>query len=213
MSDIDKQTVISGHIVTIENCDHEPIHIPGAIQSHGALLSFDINGCLNWYSVNAGELLGDIPALSQPLASHHLHGWQQAHEYIDECLLACRSGEAFNISHELIAGEKMLDLVLRVGEAGVIAEFEPCERSGDDVARFALYAHRGLDRLRRKNSIASMLELAVDEIRAVTGFDRVMAYQFRYDDSGDIVAESRAEHVQTDNHLNASCKPNCLVDC
>ncbi|RZJ18510.1 MAG: GAF domain-containing protein, partial [Haliea sp.] len=34
------------------------------------------------------------------------------------------------------------------------------------------------------------LMLAVEELRRLTGFDRVMAYRFRHDESGDVVAES-----------------------
>ena len=29
--------------VSLDNCDREPIHIPGSIQPHGALLAFDPN--------------------------------------------------------------------------------------------------------------------------------------------------------------------------
>jgi len=28
-------------IVTLENCESEPIHIPGLVQPHGALIAFD----------------------------------------------------------------------------------------------------------------------------------------------------------------------------
>jgi light-regulated signal transduction histidine kinase (bacteriophytochrome) len=47
--------------VTLENCDAEPIHIPGLIQPHGALLAFDDAGQLVGWSANAPELLRMTP--------------------------------------------------------------------------------------------------------------------------------------------------------
>src|ERR1700712_4799503 len=44
--------------LTLDNCDREPIHIPGSIQPHGALLALDRLGRLSHASANAGELLG-----------------------------------------------------------------------------------------------------------------------------------------------------------
>jgi len=45
--------------VDLTNCDREPIHIPGSIQPHGALLSFDAGLTVALrHSRNAPELLG-----------------------------------------------------------------------------------------------------------------------------------------------------------
>ena len=44
--------------LTLENCDREPIHIPGSIQPHGALLAFDRLGRLSHASANVPALLG-----------------------------------------------------------------------------------------------------------------------------------------------------------
>ena len=46
--------------------------------------------------------------------------------------------------------------------------------------------------MRRQQSVDDLLKTAVEELRSMTGFDRVMAYRFRHDDSGDVVAESVA---------------------
>ena len=37
--------------------------------------------------------------------------------------------------------------------------------------------------------------IAADEVRAITGYDRVMVYQFLADESGSVIAESRAGHL------------------
>jgi chemotaxis family two-component system sensor kinase Cph1 len=43
--------------------------------------------------------------------------------------------------------------------------------------------------------VEALLQLAVEQVRALTGFDRVMAYRFRQDDSGEVVAEARLESL------------------
>ena len=35
---------MSSATVTLDNCDREPIHVPGSIQPHGCLLACDIGG-------------------------------------------------------------------------------------------------------------------------------------------------------------------------
>ena len=39
--------------VDLSNCDREPIHIPGLVQPHGALLAFDAQGRATHVSANA----------------------------------------------------------------------------------------------------------------------------------------------------------------
>src|SRR5689334_13623538 len=43
---------------TLANCEDEPIHVPGTIQAHGALLAFAAEGRLQTWSANAAEMLG-----------------------------------------------------------------------------------------------------------------------------------------------------------
>lgn len=54
-----------------------------------------------------------------------------------------------------------------------------------------------VDRFKRQQSIDALLNMAVQQVRQLTGFDRVMAYRFRHDDSGDVVAEARAEEIES----------------
>ena len=46
--------------VDLTNCDREPIHIPGSIQPHGALLAFMPDGALAVRSANATAMLGEL---------------------------------------------------------------------------------------------------------------------------------------------------------
>ena len=94
---------------------------------------------------------------------------------------------------ETVVEGRQLDVVVHRHAEHVIAEFERRDQPSDELAAFALQAHRVNDRLRRQRTATALLQMAVEQVRRITGFDRVMAYRFRPDDSGDVVAESRAE--------------------
>ena len=177
--------------VTLDNCDAEPIHVPGRIQSHGALLAFDTAGVLRWASANAADLLGGrLPAIGQPLAVAHFDGNADVAAAIVGELGAMAEPGAAPRQHDVEVGGRPFHLLLHHAQALLVAEFEP-RAAGAPVGAFAIQAHRGLDRLRRGRSVEELLEVAVQEVRRLTGFDRVMAYRFRHDASGDIVAEER----------------------
>jgi len=45
----------------LTNCDREPIHIPGHIQSHGFMIVVDENFFIRYYSENLFEFVPDAP--------------------------------------------------------------------------------------------------------------------------------------------------------
>ena len=66
----------------------------------------------------------------------------------------------------------------------------------------SLCIYRSLGLLRQQRGLQGLLEIAVQELRALTGFDRVMAYRFRHDASGDVVAEVADRFRQARRVLN-----------
>lgn len=186
--------------VTLDNCDREPIHTPGAIQSHGVLLAFDGAGVLRQASVNAAALLAPctLPALGAALEPGHFGADAALHSLLAESLAALADPEALlPLAQELQVGDHLFDVVPHRNADGLlVVEFELQPMSAGQLASFSLMAHRAMDRLKRLNSIDALLSAAVVEVRQLTGFDRVMGYRFRHDDSGDVVAEARVETLE-----------------
>jgi chemotaxis family two-component system sensor kinase Cph1 len=181
--------------VTLDNCDREPIHIPGSIQPHGALLAFDNSGTLVVWSANVDEMLGIHPTTGMGLS--HLGLTDQARGVLLDCLTQMRDGDVPYFATEIRIKEREFDLIVHAHHARVIAEFEERGTGSEESAAFALKAHRAIDRIKRYRTINDLLENATLDVRALTGFDRVMAYRFRFDDSGDIVAEAKREDLET----------------
>jgi light-regulated signal transduction histidine kinase (bacteriophytochrome) len=175
----------------LDNCATEPIHIPGHIQPHGALLAFDAAAALRGWSANAAALLGIVPAPGQQAETLGLA--EEALALVVGCLAELAEDEVPPTAAEVRMAGRIFDCVVHGAHGRVIAEFELRSQSSDEVAAFALKAHSAIDKIKRQKTIPALLQLAVEQVAAITGFDRVMAYRFRHDDSGDVVAEAVRE--------------------
>jgi len=181
-----------GRQVDLSSCADEPIHVPGSIQPHGALLFFGKDGLLAGWSANASAMLGVDPQLG--LAYSALGLPECARDLIADCVDSYDEDVAPGVCAATIGGLEF-DCVAHCAYGRIVAEFETREVSSDEVSRFAIRAHGSIDRLRRQKTIDGLLGAAVQQVREFTGFDRVMAYRFRPDDSGDVVAESRRDDL------------------
>ena len=179
--------------VDLQNCADEPIHIPGFIQPHGALLFLSDTGLVEGWSANIAAITDSEPALGQPFAALGLP--EAVTELIQECIATMDDGAAPASVAALSIRNREYDCVVHAHMHRVLVEFEARDVSMEEVAQFAIKAHSSIDRLRRQRSIDGLLEAAVRQIRDFTGFDRVMAYRFRSDDSGDVVAEARRDDL------------------
>ncbi len=182
--------------VTLDNCEREPIHIPGSIQPHGALLAFDRLGRLTSMSANANALLGLELQLGRAPRAADLGGDNEVYRAIQQAIAGLGSGESMPDSREVTLNGEIFDLVVHANHALCLCEFEQRDGEADRLSAFAQLAYRSMEKLKRQQSIDKLLEVAVAEVRAMTGFDRVMAYRFRHDDSGDVVAESCSTELE-----------------
>ena len=183
-----------GDAIDLDNCANEPIHIPGLIQPHGALLAFNHQGALRAWSDNAGAMLGFVPVLDMPVGALPLA--PDVLEQLRECIDTSDAEGCTPTAIETTVGTQTFDCIVHSDAERVLAEFELRDVGSERVAAFALKAHTAIERLRRQKAIVPLLQLAVEQVRAITGFDRVMAYRFRHDDSGDVIGEARAETLK-----------------
>lgn len=180
--------------LTLANCADEPIHIPGSIQPHGVLFAFDPALTLVAWSANCAPLLAVAPALGLPASGLGLP--DAALSLLHDIQSDLQGGAAMPMAVEVVVGGQEYDCIVHAHEGRVLAEFEHRHQPSDVVASFALKAHSAIERLKRQPSVDSLLNIAVTQMRQLTGFDRVMAYRFRHDDSGDVVAEARSETLE-----------------
>lgn len=193
----------------LEMCAREPIHIPGAIQPFGILLlvgtgdyviraaSRNVEQIWEW---SARSMIGrSIGELFDGATSKRLMDWLTTTPE--------RPATAAEFSVQLPGGERHYRPVAHQVKDGWILELE--QKSAHSPESIAGVLHRAIDRLQDAPSLESLTTAAADEVRAVTGFDSVMIYQFDDEWNGAVVAQSRADHMAsyTGHHFPASDIP------
>ncbi|RAI42623.1 HWE histidine kinase domain-containing protein, partial [Rhodoplanes roseus] len=186
----------NGPTVDLTNCDREPIHLLGAVQPFGFLLAVAADDwTITHASANAAAALGVAP---DALAGRPLDA-VVAHEALHTIrgLLQGVSGDmvARGFSLEVAPGLRC-DVAAHVVPATrtggiadtIVIECEWTAGEGDTAA--AALARDMIARLQRTGDQRSFFRTAAREMRALTGFDRVMVYRFDHDGSGEVVAEA-----------------------
>jgi chemotaxis family two-component system sensor kinase Cph1 len=182
--------------VGLHNCDREPIHILGQVQSHGVLVAFDMARRVTHRSANAQALLGALaPRIGQTLEETCFAADAEMLEVLHECL-AGDAVEVQPIAIEVQLAGAVFELIAHRLDNRLLVELERLETPSELRADDAFRGHRALARIKRQRSVHELLAAAADEVRGLTGFDRVMVYRFRHDDSGEVVAEARADDLE-----------------
>ncbi len=181
--------------IDLTNCEREPIHILGHVQSFGCLISVCSDWIINHASLNTNDILGidhgDL--IGNPLNNYVLPDFVHT---IRGRLQMLSHADAVERIFELKVVENggLLDVALHRSGHSIIMEFERSDAS--DVTDYAGYLRPMLDRVQSASSIETMCTVAARQIKAITGFDRVMAYRFAPDDSGEVIAEARMPDME-----------------
>ena len=182
-------------------CDREPIHIPGSIQPHGLLLIAEAAGLK--VVAGAGRLEERLAPdwLGQPLGD------------LIRCDVAPLLAEAPLVG-PIVSPAIEVDgtcLAVRLYRAGeyLLAELEPTEKEPMSGAALLGWLDQVGIAFERAATLEAACERAAVAIRTLTGFDRVMIYRFGEDDSGRVVAEDKAPHLDSflHHHFPASDIP------
>jgi light-regulated signal transduction histidine kinase (bacteriophytochrome) len=169
-------------------CAQEPIRVPGAIQPFAALLLLTPDRLeVITRSANVGRLLGvDIEA--GRLLEQAVDGMQWSE--IPRTLRAWAGDDNPTLSVALRTGEQRLHLSGARTPQGLLVELEP-EDEAQGMTLDALYPRLRalLDDIQPAGAAEPILQRAVEEMRRLTGFDRVLAYRFDEDGHGTVIAE------------------------
>lgn len=184
--------------LAIAQCCQEPIHIPGHIQPFGCLLATDENlDKITHVSGNLACMLGltenqedSTSFLGQDLYivfSEHL-----IHKLRGVCGLPWISTQKERIGIHDIQG-KAFDISVYFNGYRTIIELEPMSTNWKRSTNLMSRVNSLLQTLRNSDLLLNVL---TEELRNTTGFDRVLAYQFLSDGSGEVVAEARSNDME-----------------
>lgn len=187
-------------------CENEAVHIPGAIQPHGALISLDSELTqVRQVSANLGEILGIAAQDALAMSPEALLGrWLEAiREHVDDDTRHGVLVATFDHGDEL---RRFRLLPYRTGSRLVI-ELEPL--AGDPERWLFSVLADWQSALQRFASKQQLLDTLTAQVRQLAGYDRVMIYRFDEDWHGSVVAESRGEDIGSylGHHFPASDIP------
>lgn len=184
----------------LQQCASEQIHRIGNIQDCGVLLAFDAaDWCLRAVSANCARLFGMPPSTVLGLSCETLLGSGPAarlREMVQQQQLPGAAIGALALQRD---GQTVnLDAQAYLAEGHVIVEIDHWPAADGDVFHELFIPIRdALWRLDAEQDIACYARAVVDQVRLLTGFDRVMMYRFDTNWDGEVIAESRLETLDS----------------
>ena len=191
---------MSSYNVDLTNCDKEPIHIPGKIQSHGFLVAVDSKTHIITYisenispfiSVKPGDLLNkSIDDLENQLSISVLQ------LKISQVLMLGSLHENFEASNPfyLELSGKPYNLIISISGNEHMLEFETVESDLDfDIQKII---GKSVSEILTGKNLNSLLFNAAREIKKIILYDRVMIYRFGEDGHGEVVAEVKNDDLE-----------------
>jgi light-regulated signal transduction histidine kinase (bacteriophytochrome) len=182
------QGLPTGLKIDLTNCEREPIHVLGNIQAFGFLIAVDAGWSIVRASANLAAFIGHNPSDVMGLPLSHIFTEDAVHAMRNRVILL-RGPDAverlFGVT--LIAGGATFDIALHFSGDAVIIEAEPAV--AEEMEASAL-VRAMIARVGQSDSFTNFLREGARQVRALTGFDRVMVYRFDEQGSGEVVAEA-----------------------
>jgi two-component system, chemotaxis family, sensor kinase Cph1 len=163
-------------------CAQEPIHIPAAIQPHGALVCASSDGLrVLQASGNAAAMLGvDLqPGMKldfDPVLATQLAAWSATGSAFHRGLVR-RGAQLFQLSAHRTHQGLLLEFEASADEAG----------TGQDQAYEEL--RQFISQIEALADLQAVSRFVVRHLRALTGFNRTLIYRFGADWNGTVIAE------------------------
>jgi light-regulated signal transduction histidine kinase (bacteriophytochrome) len=180
-----------GQLITLTNCDREPIHIPGAVQPYGFLLCLD----------EATKLI--VQASDNVEAYLGISADQLLHKGLDRLLGPDRLAEVqalwptlgtapqlLGARLDYVKSQPFFKLILHRYDGLLWVEFEPVAET--EVSALDLPSlNSTLSQMLEASTVLDFSQRAVEHVREITGFARVGMYRFAPDESGEMLAEAK----------------------
>jgi len=185
--------------VNLNNCDQEPIHIPGLIQPHGILIVLQ-EPKLNIIQIsqNTFDILG-MPFENLLGKSLKVLFNNRQIRIIKKALSA--TSENFNPLDLYIDTQdirKNFDGIIHRSDGLIILELEPIVKTGkQDFLSFYKLVQPIICKIQNLLDLDELCQTIAKEIRNLTGFDRVMIYKFDAEGAGEVVAEDKLDNLSS----------------
>ncbi len=199
-------TVWSTRVIDLTDCDREPIHIPSAIQPHGTLLVVDpaSDGI-----IQAGVGAERLIPLSSPPLDQRLTDVMGVPAVIIGMAAYSRDPVYVNSLIPELSARSDIDVTAHRSDGLIIIEIERALAARPSAAHMMGRVRSISTALQTGPDLLDTCRSATRELRALTGFARVMIYRFLEDGTGCVIAEDKDAGLPTflNHHYPASDIP------
>lgn len=188
------KSIVNNFAATMLNCESEPIHIPGSIQSHGFLLAvtednftvaFCSENCYKFLGKTHIDLLGNnLDTIFNKADIENIQ--QQFKEFSNDPL------RPFVINYN----DKSFHVTAHKSNEVIVLEFELFSEEKTNLPDLLIQMKRFAYYTERADNLQSLCQDIADETRIITGYDRVMIYRFDKEYNGEVFAESKNEDLK-----------------
>ncbi len=200
----DDRPASGGQGLDLSACEREPIHVPGSIQPHGLLFVLsEADRSVLQVSENVTDALGRpvSQVLGRPLAD--VLGADVEARIVAELPRAPTRQRPVLLTTVALDGAagagRTFHAVAHRTEGGIVLEFEAAPPA-DGAIDFYPVLDTFAGRAEGAASVAELSAATAEDIRRLTGFDRVLVYQFDPDWHGTVVGEDRNDRLPSYLH-------------
>ena len=178
--------------VDLSSCEKEPIHIIGATQSHGVLVSCNKStgeitqigeNCKDIFGISAEDLLGkDLDVLLDANSSEEIKGTVLEHG-------------VFEVK-EAVINDRDFVVIPHISGENLILDIEPVDTKKNSFD-FQKNLSSLLNTLSASETADELCEDAAKTTKSIFGYDRVMIYKFDEEWNGKVIAEEKNENMES----------------
>jgi light-regulated signal transduction histidine kinase (bacteriophytochrome) len=188
------KSIVNNSLVNLNNCEDEPIHVPGSIQPHGFLISLDFSThIITVCSENVFEFIGI--SYEQLLGKNIATVFDQS--FIEEISLfkdnTVNSIKTFNYSFN----DTDFSINLHSSTDQIIIEGEPLRHQFNENNDLYSSSRQLLSYIEGTFTLKELADVVAIAIKNITKYDRVMVYRFDENYNGEVIAESKENHLQS----------------
>lgn len=183
--------------VTLDNCHEEPIHIPGSIQPHGCLLVVEAESLvirhaskniIDFFEIPVEDLIGKC-------ASEYLgEGFTQSLRKHS----ADKTYFNFNPHQQKLDNGRCVEIIASENDKYILLDIEPglVKEKATFEAQY-IRLRNFLNKIISIEPINELFECVAQEVRNITGLDRVMVYKFDQSYNGEVIAEAKRSDLNS----------------
>ena len=197
-------------VADLTQCDREPIQVPGSIQPHGILLVLqEPDFVILQVSATTQEILGIPPENLLHASLGVILAADQMVSFKTSLTRATLGNDPLYLFTMKLKGQKHLFdgiahrnngfLILELECAPEVASFQAKQQFSPEIFHSIQSA---FTRLHQAATVTGYSQMIAEQVRDLTGFDRVMVYRFEEDGHGVVIAEDKRDDLETYLHLH-----------